>query len=77
MNESRSLELALHAWRSFGPDEQPDLYFWRWRLGFMTVTMCRVCVLAAYQDAKAEARRLRETLNRALSIGGGDHGPPT
>lgn len=65
---TRSLDLSLHAWRGIGSDEEPDLFFWRWRLGFVTVTLCRVCVLAAYQDARAEAARLRREMLETLRM---------
>lgn len=65
---TRSLDLSLHAWRGLGSDIEPDLFFWRWRLGFVTVTLCRVCVLKAYQDAKAEAAKLRREMERALRL---------
>ncbi len=69
-----SLALSLHAWRGIGPDVEPDLFFWRWRIGFLTLTVCRVCVLAAYQDVKAakdrasrEAEHLRATIRNAVA----------
>ena len=65
---SRSFDLSLHAWRGVGPDEEPDLFVWRYRLGFLTVTTCRVCVLGAYQDARAEASRLRKAIADAVHI---------
>lgn len=63
-----SLDLSLHAWRGIGPDVEPDLFMWRYRLGFLTLTVCRVCVLSAYQDAKAEASKLRGAMVRAIHL---------
>lgn len=63
---SGSLDLSLHLWRGVGPDRQAGLFLWRWRLGFLTLTVCRVCVLGAYREAKAEAARLREAMTQAL-----------
>ena len=70
-----SLGFILHWWRGIGPDVEPDLFFWRWRVGIVTVTVCRVCVLAKYQDTKAalarataEAARLRQTIDSAVAI---------
>lgn len=48
-------------------DDEPDLFEWRYRLGFVTVMLCRVCVLAAYQDARAAAARLRRTIEGAVT----------
>lgn len=63
---TRSLDLSLHAWRGIGPDDEPDLFLWRWRLGFVTVTVSRVDVLRAYQELKARAEQLRETAREAV-----------
>lgn len=65
---SESLDLSIHGWRGVGPDVEPDLFEWRFRLGFLTVTVCRVCVLTAYQDAKAEAQKLRGAIASAINI---------
>lgn len=48
-----SLSLSLHLWRGIGPDVEPDLFVFRWRLGFLTVCVCRVCVLERYRKLKA------------------------
>lgn len=70
---NRSLAISFHAWRGIGPDVEPDLFFWRWRFGFVTLTVCRVCVLAAYWEtksalarAKAEAAKYRQTIDTAV-----------
>jgi len=67
---SGSIEVSLHDWRGIGPDIEPDLFVWRYRLGFLTLTVCRVCVLAAYQDTKASADRLRAAIRQALPTEG-------
>jgi hypothetical protein len=67
-----SLALDLHGWRGIGPDVEPDLFVWRWRVGFATFSVCRVCVLAAYQDVRAEAARLRATIRTAVETVGGE-----
>jgi hypothetical protein len=61
---NRSLDFSFHAWRGIGPDEEPDLFFWRWRLGFVTVTVSRVDVLRAYRKLKDAARDALALLNR-------------
>jgi len=54
-----SLDLSLHLWRGFGPDREPDLFLIRWRLGFVTVSVCRVCVLGRYRELR---RRIDEVI---------------
>lgn len=52
---NHSLDLSVHGWRGVGPDREPDLFLIRWRLGFVTVGVCRVCLLDSY-------RKLRRTI---------------
>lgn len=64
---NRSLDLSFHAWRGIGSEPEPDLFEWRYRLGYVTVMLCRVCVLAAYQDARAAAAKLRRTIEGVVT----------
>lgn len=52
MIPGKSLEFAAHAWRGIGPDVEPDLFFWRYRFGFVTVTVAKVPLLAAYHELR-------------------------
>lgn len=53
------LSLDVHGWRGIGPDIEPDLFVWRWRLGFLTLSVCRVCLLD-------RVRLLRGTAQQAV-----------
>ena len=57
---SPGISLSVHLWRGFGFDAQQDLFFWwRFRLGFLTVAVERVDVLEAYRKLrKAIAERI-------------------
>lgn len=50
---SPGISLSLHWWRGFGPDVQPDLFWWRYRLGLATVSVERADLLAAYRKLRA------------------------
>ena len=54
-----SIGISLHMWRGVGPDVEPDLFVFRFRLGFITVSVCRASLLEAY-------RKLRRTIERAI-----------
>ncbi len=54
-----SLSLDLHWWRGIGPDVEPELFVWRWRLGFVTLSVCRVCLLT-------RIHQLREAIQHAI-----------
>lgn len=56
---SPGLSISLHWWRGLGGDTEPDLFCWRLRLGFLTVSIDKVDVLKAYQ-------KLRETMVESL-----------
>lgn len=57
-----SLDLSLHWWRGIGPDREPDLFLIRWRLGFLTVGVCRVCLLDSYRKLRATVVDAVETV---------------
>lgn len=61
-----SIDLSLHGWRGIGPDIEPDLFVWNYRLGFATLSISRVPVVRAYQDVKRSAERLRAAIREAL-----------
>jgi hypothetical protein len=48
-----SISLSVHWWRGIGPDIEPDLFLFRWRLGFLTFSVCRVCLLTRYRELQA------------------------
>ena len=62
-----SLDLSLHWWRGIGPARGPCLFRLRWRVGFFTFSICRVCLLDRY-------RKLRRTIDDAVAMAeaGGD-----
>lgn len=56
---SPGISLSLHWWRGWGQDQQPDLFVWRFRLGFVTLAIERVDLLQAYRKLrKAIADRI-------------------
>lgn len=67
MNEKRSLDVSFHGWRGFGADKEPDLFRWRRRFGFVTVTLCSVEFLAKLREVRAEVMRLRELISQAIA----------
>lgn len=50
---SPGISLSLHWWRGIGPDVEPDLFLFRWRLGIATVSVCKVCLLDSYRLLRA------------------------
>lgn len=52
-----SLSLDLHFWRGIGPDKEPDLFVWRYRLGFLTVGIARVNLLDRIHQLRAAIER--------------------
>jgi hypothetical protein len=52
---SPGISASVHWWRGWGRDQQEDLFWWRYRLGFVTVAIERRDLFAAYQ-------KLRETI---------------
>lgn len=49
----RSIALSLHAWRGFGRAAQGDIFICSVRLGFMSLHVCRVCLVERLQQLKA------------------------
>ncbi len=67
---SPALSLSLHYWRGIGPEAQHNLFFYGLRLGFVTVSIERDSLLAAYRKLRAtlververdEAQRARDS----------------
>lgn len=56
---SPGLTLELHWWRGIGPTVQRDLFWYGYRFGFLTLSICRVCVIESY-------RKLRETIEQSV-----------
>lgn len=53
-----ALYIRLHNWRGFSLfNPEPDLFHHVWRLGFVSIYVCRQCLLNAY-------RKLRSTLEQ-------------
>ena len=53
--------IAFHGWRGFNlANAEPDLFSIVFRLGFVTLYVCRRCLVEAY-------RRLRSTMVYAVS----------
>lgn len=57
---SPGLSVELHWWRGIGPTVQRDLFFYGFRLGFVTLSICRVCVIDSYA-------KLREAVESRIS----------
>jgi hypothetical protein len=55
---SPGITLELHWWRRPGLPAQRELFFYGICLGFVTLSICRVCVIESYaklRDAAAQA----------------------
>ncbi|WP_319798302.1 hypothetical protein [Nitrobacter sp.] len=50
---SCGLSIAFHAWRGIGADTQPDIFFWRWRFGVLTLSVDKADLFAAYAKLRA------------------------
>jgi len=54
--------IRLHRWRGFSRSNvEPDLFHYVAKLGFVTVYLCKVCLLDAY-------RKLRATVQEAIAL---------
>ncbi len=64
---SPGIALELHWWRGIGPTVQRDLFFYGYRFGFLTVSVCKVCVIDSYaklREAVVERVRKDEDTSR-------------
>jgi len=63
---SPGITLSVHWWRGWGQDQQRDLFWWRYRLGFLTVALERADTLTAYRKLRVaiEARIRRDEEGR-------------
>lgn len=62
----KALYITFHGWRGINlANSEPDLFSYVWRLGFVTVYVCKRCILDAY-------RRMRCTARDALGLLGRD-----
>ena len=60
-----ALYFRLHGWRGFAlANVEPDLFAHVFRLGFVTVYICRQCLLDAY-------RKLRRAIGDAVDVAEG------
>lgn len=58
-----ALYLRFHRWRGFAlTNVEPDLFHVVFRLGFVTVYVCKRCLLEAY-------RKLRSTIEEVVGEG--------
>lgn len=57
---SPGVSIEIHAWRGLGPVLQKDLFYFGFRLGFVTLSICRVCVIDSY-------KMLRESIEARIS----------
>lgn len=46
---SPAITLSVHWWRGIGPEVQANLFFYGYRLGFLTLSIERDSVLEAYR----------------------------
>lgn len=67
MSANRSLDVSFHGFRGFGADQEPDLFRWRRRFGWVTVSLCNVELLAKLREVRAEVIRLRGLIASAIS----------
>lgn len=56
---SPGLSIEVHFWRGFGPTIQRNLFWYGYRFGFVTVAICKHCVIDRYAA-------LRKTAEAAL-----------
>jgi len=63
---SPGISFDLHGWRGIGTDQEPDLFRWRRRFGFLTVTIRQVEWVARVRELEAEVAKLRDTIARAI-----------
>lgn len=49
----RSIAFDLHAWRGIGRAAQGDFFVFSVRLGFVTLSVCRACVIDRLLQLKA------------------------
>jgi len=55
-----ALYIRFHRWQGFAlTNVEPDLFSYVFKLGFVTVYVCKQCLLGAY-------RKLRRTIERAV-----------
>jgi hypothetical protein len=57
---SPAITLSVHWWRGIGPETQANLFYYGFRLGFVTVSVERESLLEAY-------RRLRRALAERIA----------
>lgn len=58
------LYLRFHGWRGVSlTNIEPDLFHYVFRLGFVTVYVCRRCILDAYRKVKCAAQEALGRLN--------------
>lgn len=69
---SPAISLSLHWWRGVGPEAQHNLFFYGVRLGFVTVSIERDSLLAAYRKLRATIveRVERDEAQRARNADG-------
>lgn len=63
---SPGITLELHWCRGFGPTVQRDLFFYGFRFGFITLSICRVCVIDSYSKLRKSVEKRVEADQRRL-----------
>jgi hypothetical protein len=66
---SPGITLSLHRWRGIGGDVQPDLFFWRYRFGLLTIAIERTDTYRAYRGMRQAAEDALNQLNRRVRWG--------
>jgi hypothetical protein len=55
---SPAITISVHVWRGIGSETQKDLFYYGLRLGFVTVSVERKSVLAAYKRLRSRVEEL-------------------
>ena len=57
---SPGLSIELHWYRGFGPTVQRNLLFYSFRFGFLTIAICKFCVIDRYAMLRKTAEQILE-----------------
>ena len=60
------VSISIHFWRGIGADLQRDLFWCRYRLGFVTIAVQRQDPLRAYRGIRQAAESALDKLNRRV-----------
>ena len=62
---SPGITLELHAWRGIGPTVQRNLFWYGYRLGFLTLAICKHCVIDRYAALRKVVEKSVEQSKRS------------